>query len=54
MHWSLDQLRQLTEDEHAALIEWARERADRMSGEEGIDMDKVIDAKIAKDEADAG
>ncbi len=54
MHWSLEQLRQLTEDEHAALIEWARDRADRMSGEEGVDVDKMIDAKKAKDETDAG
>ena len=50
MHWSLDQLRQLNEDEYAALIEWARERADRMSGEEGIDVDKLIEANKAKDD----
>ena len=51
MHWTLPELRQLTRDEHEALIDWARDRADRMSGEEGIDMDKVIDAKKAKEEA---
>ena len=53
MHWTLPELRQLTHDEHEALIDWARDRADRMSGEEGIDMDKVIEAKKAKDESDA-
>jgi len=54
MHWTLPELRQLTVAEHEALIEWARDRADRMSGEEGIDMDKVIDAATtAKEDDDA-
>lgn len=47
MHWSLDQLRDLNEDEWEVLIEWLKEK--KTSEEEGIDADDIVAAKLAAD-----
>ena len=54
MHWPLDQVRDLNEDEYDEVIAWAKDRAERSKGEDGsIDVDKLVDASKAKD-TDAG
>ena len=49
MHWSLDELRDISPDEWDELILWLKDRKD--SEEEGINADDIVAAKIAADEA---
>ena len=43
MHWSLDQVHNLDADDYDQLIEWIRDRNEKRSGEDSVDMDRVID-----------
>ena len=52
MHWSLDQVRGLDEDEFDELCAWLKDRNDRRSGDDSIDLDKVIDK--TREEATSG
>lgn len=55
MHWSLDQVRELHEDEFEVLVEWAKERAERSKGDgDSVDMDKMLDEKKRAEEAMSG
>lgn len=45
MHWSLDELRDLTVDEWSELIEWLKTK--KTEAEEGIDADDIVAAKMA-------
>lgn len=54
MHWSLDQLHDLHDDEYQALIEWAKERAKPTGDDGSVDMDQVIDEKKRAEEATRG
>ena len=51
MGWTLDQLLDLSDEDHDELIAWVKDKADRAErrGEEGTDVDAVIAAKAAKE-----
>ena len=51
MHWSLDYVRDLGEDEYDELIAWAQERS-KPKDDDSMDIDAVIDAKKAKPESE--
>ena len=49
MGWTLDQVRDLAEDDYDEVVRWLKDRADQASGEGSIDMDEVLAAKAKKD-----
>jgi hypothetical protein len=51
MHWSLDTLHALTQEDYDELLAWALKKSEKT--EDGsMDMDAVIDAKAAKSAKD--
>ena len=49
MHWTLDQVRDLDEDEYSELIAWLNERADRAEHGESTDADALVEAMRNRD-----
>ena len=53
MGWSLDQVHDLDADDYDQLIEWIRDRNEKRSGDDSVDMDRVI-ADTTRQEATDG
>lgn len=49
MHWTLDQVRDLDEDEYTELVAWLNDRAERAEHGESTDADALVQAMRARD-----
>lgn len=52
MHWSLDQVRNMTVDDFNEVIAWLKDLADRDADGESMDVDALIEAKRERERRD--